>query len=195
MASFIIKQPTEYTREIRKFATADLVHADVVNSVINLLVNNDAFLKDVCDLAEVHLKNGNLHVTKELKEKWNEKAEKTLATQTANGLMSYTDKNKLDTVKQNAEENFNTYSSVKVGSTTVTAGSKQGNVEFVAGENIVLTADNSTKKVTIATEGGGNYIGTAPPSKTNLLWTDMSQGGVLKYFNGSGWVPMKAVWG
>ena len=45
-----------------------------------------------------HINDNNKHITSEERNKWNAKADTTLATQTANGLMSATDKKNLDTL-------------------------------------------------------------------------------------------------
>lgn len=65
--------------------------------------------------------------------------------------------------------------------------------DLVGGENVKLTMDEETKKITIATRGSGNYIGTTAPDNTNLLWTDTMMGGVLKYHDGTVWIPINAI--
>ena len=40
-----------------------------------------------------------------------------------------------------------------------------------------------------------SHIGPSEPSDKNIFWIDTSTGGVLKYWNGSAWTPLKAVWG
>lgn len=72
------------------------------------------------------------------------------ATQSAAGLMSSTDKTKLDGVATGAEVNQNTFSNVKVGDTTVAADTKTDTIELVAGSNVTLTPDATNDKVTIA---------------------------------------------
>lgn len=57
------------------------------------------------------------------------------------------------------ETNQNAFSNVKVGSSTIAAGSKTDTVELVAGTNVTLTPDTTNKKVTISASGGG---GTSP---------------------------------
>ena len=52
--------------------------------------------------------------------------------------------------------------------------------------------------LTIETGGGGSggsYVGDTAPINTNLLWIDTSNGGVMKYYDGTSWVGTKAVWG
>lgn len=75
------------------------------------------------------------------------------ATQSANGLMSSTDKTKLDGINTGAEVNQNAFSSVKVGSTTIAADAKQDVLELVAGTNVTLTPDTSGDKITISVSG------------------------------------------
>lgn len=50
----------------------------------------------------------------------------------------------------NAEQNQNTFSNVKVGSTTIVADAKTDTLELVAGSNVTLTPDATNDKVTIA---------------------------------------------
>lgn len=50
----------------------------------------------------------------------------------------------------NAEQNQNTFSNVKVGSTTISADTKTDTLELVAGSNVTLTPDTTNDKVTIA---------------------------------------------
>lgn len=72
------------------------------------------------------------------------------ATQSVNGLMSASDKTKLDGVDTGAEVNQNAFSNVKVGTTTVAADAKTDTIELAAGDNITLTPDATNDKITIA---------------------------------------------
>lgn len=72
------------------------------------------------------------------------------ATQSSDGLMSATDKTKLDGVATGAEVNQNAFSNVKVGSTTLAADSKTDTLEFVAGTNITLEPTEASDKITIS---------------------------------------------
>lgn len=65
------------------------------------------------------------------------------------GLMSVEDKVKLNSIAGNAEVNQNAFSSVKVGSTTITADSKTDTLNLAAGSNITLTPDSTNDTVTI----------------------------------------------
>jgi len=78
------------------------------------------------------------------------------ATASAAGLMSASDKTKLNGIASGAEVNQNAFSNVKVGSTTIAADSKTDTLELVAGNNITLTADATNDKVTIAATGEAN---------------------------------------
>ena len=75
------------------------------------------------------------------------------ATVSASGLMSAADKSKLDKVQTGAEINQNAFSNIKVGSQTISADSKQDTFELVAGNNISLTPNATSDKVTIALSG------------------------------------------
>lgn len=72
------------------------------------------------------------------------------ATDSVTGLMSSSDKTKLDGIASGAEVNQNAFSNIKVGNTTVAADSKTDTVEFVAGSNVTLTPDASNDKITIS---------------------------------------------
>ena len=84
----------------------------------------------------------------------------SIATTNDNGLMSSIDKAKINSVANNAEVNQNAFSSVKVGSSTVSANAKTDTVELIAGNNIVLTPDITNKQVTIATTSSMYDSGT-----------------------------------
>ena len=48
--------------------------------------------------------------------------------------------------------------------------------------------------------GGGGlssayYVGATAPSDTGILWIDSGNSNVLKFYNGSAWVAVGAVWG
>jgi ribosomal protein S8E len=75
------------------------------------------------------------------------------ATGSSDGFMANTDKTKIDTVAANAEVNQVAFSNVLVGATIVQSTSKTGTVEFMAGTNIGITADNVNKKLTINVTG------------------------------------------
>ena len=72
------------------------------------------------------------------------------ATTSASGLMSASDKSKLDGVASGAEVNQNAFSNITVGSTTVSADSKTDTLTLVAGSNVTLTPDATNDKITIA---------------------------------------------
>lgn len=74
----------------------------------------------------------------------------SVATTSANGLMSSGDKSKLDGVASGAEVNQNAFSNIVVGTTTVAADSKTDTVTFVAGKNVTITPDATNDKITIA---------------------------------------------
>lgn len=157
MAEFTVKDPPEFSTEMRMLETNDPGHANVFNPLLAQLLNNDAFLKAVADAAKKHMKAGEIHVTAQDKEEWYAKAEAVEATQSEPGLMSAGDKQKLDSVAENAEVNQDAFSNVKVGSVTVAANGKTATFVLEAGDNITITADNATKKITIkSNRDGGN---------------------------------------
>ena len=38
-------------------------------------------------------------------------------------------------------------------------------------------------------------VGMTPPENTDTVWVDTSAGGIMKYFDGVDWVPVKSTWG
>ena len=70
------------------------------------------------------------------------------ATQSADGLMSSTDKTKLDGIATGAEVNQNAFSSITVGSSTVAADAKTDSFSLVEGSNVTLSVSNDA--ITIA---------------------------------------------
>ena len=90
-----------------------------------------------------------------------------VTTQSTDGLMSASDKTKLDGVATGAEVNQNAFSNVKVGSTTLSADTKTDTLEFVAGDNITLTPTEASDKITISS----SYINT-----TYTLSQDVTDG-------------------
>lgn len=86
------------------------------------------------------------------------------ATQSSNGLMSTTDKTKLDGIATGAEVNQNAFSNVKVGDVTVSADSKTDTLTLVAGSNVTITPDTANDKITIAS----SYVDTTYSAGTDL---------------------------
>lgn len=71
-------------------------------------------------------------------------------TQSNIGLMSTSDKIKLDGIDTGAEVNQNTFSNITIGSTTIAADSKTDTLTLVAGANVTITADTTNDKITIS---------------------------------------------
>ncbi|MCX4268529.1 MAG: hypothetical protein OSJ62_07665 [Lachnospiraceae bacterium] len=157
MADFVIKNPTEFDPNLRKLETTDRNHADVFNKEFEQLINNDAFLKAVTELAIEHMRSDAVHVTEQDKQNWSGKAGTAVATQSADGLESAADKRKLDEIAAGAEVNQNAFSNIKVGNVTLSANGKTATFTLEAGANITITADNASKKIVItADKNGGN---------------------------------------
>lgn len=77
-----------------------------------------------------------------------------VASTSAAGLMSANDKKKLDGIASGAEVNQNAFSSVTVGSTTVTADGKTDSLILKAGsDKVSITADPDTDTITIDASG------------------------------------------
>ncbi|WP_214810958.1 pyocin knob domain-containing protein [Exiguobacterium sp. s127] len=98
---------------------------------------------------DAHASDAVKHITAPERVTWNAKASTAVATTSANGLMSSTDKSKLDGVASGAQVNQNAFSNVKVGTTTVVADAQSDTLELIAGNNITLTTDAVNDTVTI----------------------------------------------
>ena len=95
------------------------------------------------------------------------------ATTSAAGLMSASDKTKLNNIASGAQVNQNAFSNVKVGDVVVAADSVTDTLNLVAGSNVTLTPDATNDKITIAATNtvythpsysGDKTPGTASPS-------------------------------
>ena len=72
------------------------------------------------------------------------------ATSAVAGLMSEIDKAKLDGIEDGAEANQAAIASVSVGAVAIEADSEQTDIKLVAGDNVTITPDASTKTITVA---------------------------------------------
>ena len=77
-------------------------------------------------------------------------ATKDVATTSANGLMSNTDKSKLNGIATGAEVNQNAFSNITIGSSTVAADSKTDTLVLSAGSNVQLGVDATNDAITIS---------------------------------------------
>ncbi|TCL76808.1 hypothetical protein EDC14_100190 [Hydrogenispora ethanolica] len=91
------------------------------------------------------------------------------ATSSSNGLMSNTDKAKLDGIAAGAEVNQNAFGNVKVGTTTIQADSKSDTLELAAGTGITLTPDATNDKVTVAVTQDGHSHAAATTSTAGFM--------------------------
>lgn len=88
------------------------------------------------------------------------------------------EKNKLNGIASGAEVNQNAFSNVKVGNTTIAADTKTDTFEFIAGNGVTLTPDDTNDKLTIAVDNTGMSVQSA-----DTLTTPRAIDGVL--FDGS----------
>lgn len=86
------------------------------------------------------------------------------ATTTTHGLMSASDKTKLNGITTGAEVNQNAFSNVVVGSTTIAADGKTDTLTLVAGSGVTLTPDATNDKITITATGYSNFVGSTTSS-------------------------------
>ena len=92
----------------------------------------------------------------------------------SDGLMSKEDKAKLNGIETGAEENQNAYSTVKVGTTDVSATGKTDTLTLVGGNGITLTPNASTKTVTIDSDA-------LPSDTVSAVATTASAGSSTNY--------------
>lgn len=104
----------------------------------------------------------------------------TDATQSEHGLLSTTDKIKLDGIASGAEVNQNAFSNVKVGSTTVAADSKTDTLELVGGANITLTPDATNDKITILLD---DTVDTGEVIATDIQAGNLIVNGTSRFLN------------
>ena len=95
-----------------------------------------------------------------------------MASTTANGLMSSTDKSKLDGIASGAQMNQNAFSNVKVvkgsSNSTIKADSTTDTLTLTEGDGIELTADTTNDGVTIkAKTATADAAGTVKVSSVN----------------------------
>lgn len=88
-------------------------------------------------------------------------------------VMTKVERDKLGGIGTGAEVNQNAFSSVKVGTQTITAGAKTDTLELAAGEGVTVTAD--AKKVTI----GEQYIDVATVSSLDDVPANLRNGGLV----------------
>lgn len=102
---------------------------------------------------------------------WNGSAAKTVniptysnASTSSAGLMSTSDKSKLNGIASGAEVNQNAFSNVVVGSTTIAADSKTDTLTLIAGSNITLTPNATDDSITISASGSSYSLPLASNS-------------------------------
>lgn len=171
MANFEIKNPPEFSDELRKFEVTDKAHADLFNAIVEVLINNDAFLEAVAeDYNKIHKENKDIHITSEERDSWNKKAETDIATDKNPGLLSSEDKTKLDGIAEGA----NKYTH------PTTDGSK----------HVPATGNESDGKLLMAGSTSGNFSWKHPSfsqatSRENISSGEklsVSLGKIMKFF-------------
>lgn len=102
---------------------------------------------------------------------WNGSTAKTVniptysnASTSSAGLMSASDKSKLNGIAGGAEVNQNAFSNVVVGSTTIAADSKTDTLTLIAGSNITLTPNATNDSITISASGSSYSLPAASNS-------------------------------
>lgn len=96
------------------------------------------------------------------------------ATTSSNGLMSNTDKAKLDGIASGAQPNQSAFANIVVDGTTLQSDNASDTFTMVSGANITLTPDAANDKVTMAVTGaipvanGGTGATTAAAALANL---------------------------
>lgn len=116
---------------------------------------------------------------------WNGSAAKTVniptysnASTSSAGLMSTSDKSKLNGIASGAEVNQNAFSNVVVGSTTIAADSKTDTLTLTAGSNITLTPNATNDSITISASGSSYSLPVASNNtRGGIKLSSSTQGG------------------
>lgn len=116
---------------------------------------------------------------------WNGSAAKTVniptysnASTSSAGLMSASDKSKLNGIAGGAEVNQNAFSNVVVGSTTIAADSKTDTLTLTAGSNITLTPNATDDSITISASGSSYSLPIASNrTRGGIKLSSSTQGG------------------
>ena len=116
---------------------------------------------------------------------WNGSSAKTVniptysnASTSSAGLMSTSDKSKLNGIASGAEVNQNAFSNVVVGSTTIAADSKTDTLTLTAGSNITLTPNATNDSITISASGSSYSLPLASNStRGGIKLSSSTQGG------------------
>ena len=90
-------------------------------------------------------------------------------------IMTAAERQKLTGIAANAEVNQNALSKVKVGDTVIQASSKTDQVEIAAGTGVTITADTSTKKVTVSE----TYVDSCVVSDLEDVPENLRDGGLI----------------
>lgn len=115
---------------------------------------------------------------------WNGSAAKTVniptysnaSTATA-GLMSTSDKAKLNGIASGAEVNQNAFSNIVVGSTTIAANRKDDTLILTAGPNITLTPNAASDSITISASGSSSLPLASNNTRGGIKLSSSTQGG------------------
>lgn len=186
MANHVINNPKTFTGELRRFETTDRGSASVFNDVIQVLINNEVYLKDVAggtslDFTE-HTENNTIHVSSVEKQAWNAKASTSVATTTSNGLMSKEDKNTLNSLGQTISNSV-TAQSIKEKLLTVDGSGSGLDADLLDGKdsNYFATASHNHDTAYLKLSGGtitGNLEakGTISAAKVlNAYYNDLAE--------------------
>lgn len=74
------------------------------------------------------------------------------------------------------------------GSKHVPAGGSEGQI-------LAWVSNGTAEWITPRPDGSIVVSATAPDGDESTLWIDIASGGISKYWDGSAWIPTKAVWG
>lgn len=95
----------------------------------------------------------------------------------------------VDSKVQKVEESLSTHSDTIASSSSGIHG-----IRYDESTSLLMRKNQSGNWVEIET-GGGFVAQASAPTKTNKLWIDTANGGIIKFHNGTSWVAVSAVWG
>jgi len=170
--------PPEMREQLRAIIHDELVNAGLLkglcpgNAVGNIAVNNGNMNRNLNaeflegKSAASFSSTGHTHST---------------VTPSSNGLMSNTDKAKLDTIHMGAEVNQNAFSNVNVGGSMLQADNKMDTLTITAGKNISLVPDVANDRITIDLSGtveSANVAGKLSAARTLAIGGKITAAGI-----------------
>lgn len=157
-----VQTDLDFCTDFKQFISQDPARFDSFNAFLRQLFSNDRLAKQWIAELQTALANQDF---------------KTVTT-SLKGLMSATDKAKLDAIQAGAEVNQNAFSNVN----GISAANKTDALQIVAGNNVTVTTDAANKKLTISSQDTKYDI----VSTTSVGLVPVRDGSTTKYLRADG---------